>query len=65
MCVFFSCVFFSLKMPPHFVVVGGGIAGLAAVYTLRKYGKDCTVTLVEAQDRLGGKENTLFMYTVL
>ena len=37
----------------HVVVVGGGIAGLAAAYDLAKAG--VRVTLLEASDRLGGK----------
>jgi predicted NAD/FAD-binding protein/cyclopropane fatty-acyl-phospholipid synthase-like methyltransferase/DUF1365 family protein len=39
------------------VVVGSGIAGLAAVRTLAKHG--CDVTLVEADDRLGGHARTV------
>ncbi|MBU7600459.1 protoporphyrinogen oxidase [Streptomyces sp. P38-E01] len=39
--------------PPHALVVGGGIAGLAAAHEL--LGRGFTVTLVEAGDRLGGK----------
>lgn len=37
------------------VVVGGGIAGLAAAWELRRSGADVAVHLVEAGDRLGGK----------
>ncbi len=38
---------------PHVVVVGGGIAGLAAAHRLAHAGH--RVTLLEADDRLGGK----------
>ncbi|MBD0741716.1 protoporphyrinogen oxidase [Streptomyces sp. CBMA152] len=38
---------------PHIVVVGGGIAGLAAAHRLLEPG--VRVTLLEATDRLGGK----------
>lgn len=41
--------------PPHVVVVGGGIAGLAAAYRLTQLAPAVVVTLVEASDRLGGK----------
>ncbi|MEM7117475.1 MAG: protoporphyrinogen oxidase [Chloroflexota bacterium] len=37
------------------VVVGGGIAGLTAVYRLQKLRPDVEITLLEASDRLGGK----------
>lgn len=40
---------------PHVVVVGSGIAGLSAAWHLRK---DCHVTLLEANDRLGGHTHT-------
>jgi oxygen-dependent protoporphyrinogen oxidase len=39
------------------VVVGGGITGLAAAYTLDREG-DCEVVLLEAESRLGGKIGT-------
>lgn len=39
----------------HVVVVGGGIAGLAAVHRLVREAPDVHVTLIEAEDRLGGK----------
>ncbi|TNY36155.1 protoporphyrinogen oxidase [Thermomonospora catenispora] len=38
---------------PHVVVVGGGIAGLAAAFSLRD--KPVRVTVVEASSRIGGK----------
>ena len=44
-------------MPRSIAVVGGGIAGLAAAYELRKQqqaGLDVTFTLVETSKRLGG-----------
>ncbi|MFE6484945.1 flavin monoamine oxidase family protein [Streptomyces sp. NPDC057757] len=39
------------------VIVGGGIAGLAAAYELGKAGYDCTV--LEARDRTGGRNFTV------
>ncbi|MFG0307240.1 MAG: phytoene desaturase family protein [Phycisphaerales bacterium JB040] len=42
---------------PHVVVVGGGLAGLASATELR--GRGARVTLVEANDHLGGKMNVL------
>lgn len=41
----------------HLVVVGGGITGLAAAYTLVQAGGDFPqrVTLIETEERLGGK----------
>jgi oxygen-dependent protoporphyrinogen oxidase len=46
---------------PHIVIIGGGIAGLGAAYKLRRAadaGHDVTFTLVEKDDRLGGKIHT-------
>jgi oxygen-dependent protoporphyrinogen oxidase len=43
---------------PHVLVVGGGIAGLTAAYRLSQRADRPTVTLVEADDRLGGKLRT-------
>jgi protoporphyrinogen oxidase len=37
------------------VVVGGGIAGLAAARALEALRSDCEVVLVEQSPRLGGK----------
>ncbi len=37
------------------VIVGGGIAGLAAAYRLRQANPDLPITLVERDARLGGK----------
>jgi len=37
----------------HCVVIGAGLAGLAAAYRLKERG--CRVTVVEARDRLGGR----------
>jgi oxygen-dependent protoporphyrinogen oxidase len=37
------------------VVVGGGITGLTAAYRLTKVLPEATITLLEADDRLGGK----------
>jgi oxygen-dependent protoporphyrinogen oxidase len=39
----------------HLVVVGGGIAGLAAAYELTRADPSPEVTLFESSDRLGGK----------
>ncbi|MFF0742172.1 protoporphyrinogen oxidase [Streptomyces sp. NPDC004111] len=39
--------------PPHVVVIGGGISGLAAAHRL--VGSGARVTVLEATDRLGGK----------
>ncbi|WP_055702772.1 protoporphyrinogen oxidase [Streptomyces silaceus] len=39
----------------HAVVIGGGIAGLAAAHRLLASGTAARVTLLEASDRLGGK----------
>jgi len=41
--------------PPHVLVLGGGITGLAAAYRLSQRGDRPQVTLVEATSRLGGK----------
>jgi protoporphyrinogen/coproporphyrinogen III oxidase len=42
--------------PRHVVVVGGGIAGLAAAWSLRRHGRDSVrVTLLEGTDQIGGK----------
>ena len=38
---------------PHVVVIGGGIAGLAAAFFLREV--PCRVTVLEGSARLGGK----------
>lgn len=43
--------------PKRVVVVGGGLAGLASAVELR--GRGAEVTLVEANDHLGGKMNVL------
>ncbi len=48
---------------PHVVIVGGGITGLSAAYQLQKLrqqaGTSLRVTLLEAEDRLGGKVGTV------
>ena len=40
---------------PHVVVIGGGISGLAAAHRLVRDAPEVRVTLLEAEDRLGGK----------
>ncbi|HEY1730112.1 MAG TPA: FAD-dependent oxidoreductase, partial [Terriglobales bacterium] len=41
------------------VVIGGGISGLAAAYSLQKLeGKDANYLLLESSDHLGGKITT-------
>jgi protoporphyrinogen oxidase len=53
-----SRLFASQEAPlPHTVVIGGGICGLAAGFTLAEHGEQ--VTLIEAQDFLGGLATTL------
>ena len=37
------------------IIVGGGIAGLAATYRLMKTVPDAQITLIESDQRLGGK----------
>lgn len=48
---------------PHIAIVGGGITGLAAAYYLQRLrqqaGTPLRITLIEAQDRLGGKVGTV------
>ncbi|MGH2615413.1 MAG: protoporphyrinogen oxidase [Thermomicrobiales bacterium] len=39
----------------HVVVLGGGISGLAAAHRLLDAAPDVRITLIEAEDRLGGK----------
>jgi oxygen-dependent protoporphyrinogen oxidase len=48
---------------PHVVIVGGGITGLSAAYALQRLrqqaGMSLRVTLIEQDDRLGGKVGTV------
>jgi oxygen-dependent protoporphyrinogen oxidase len=47
------------RVVPRVVVVGGGIAGLAAAHELRRLLADrVAITIVESSDRLGGKLRT-------
>lgn len=39
----------------HVLIIGGGITGLAAAYQLQKIAPELQITLVEREDRLGGK----------
>jgi oxygen-dependent protoporphyrinogen oxidase len=39
----------------HIVIVGGGIAGLAAAYRLQQAASGLAITLIESDNRLGGK----------
>ncbi len=41
----------------HIAIIGSGITGLAAAYYAKEAGAH--VTLIEAQDRLGGKIKTI------
>ncbi len=41
--------------PPHVVVVGGGISGLAAAASLKRHAPDLRVTVLEGAKRIGGK----------
>ena len=45
-------------MPPHVVVVGGGITGLAAAHAVVGADRPSQVTLCEGTDRVGGKIHT-------
>lgn len=49
--------FFNRAIMPHIAIVGGGIAGLNALHTLKKHGIDATI--YEASNRIGGR-----MFTV-
>src|SRR4051794_6504797 len=42
-------------MSPHVVVIGGGIAGLAAAHAIHDARPDVSVTVLESSDRVGGK----------
>ena len=42
-------------MTKRIVIVGGGIAGLAVAYRLRKTASGVCITLLECDNRLGGK----------
>jgi monoamine oxidase len=44
-------------MAKSVIIIGGGIAGLAAANDLLKH--DCTVTVLEAKERFGGRIHTL------
>lgn len=37
------------------IIVGGGIAGLSAAYRLKRTAPDAAITLIESDQRLGGK----------
>jgi oxygen-dependent protoporphyrinogen oxidase len=40
---------------PHVLIIGGGIAGLAAAHRIRGLDSACRITIVDAAARLGGK----------
>ena len=40
---------------PHVLIIGGGIAGIAAAHRIRSLDSGCRVTIVDAAARLGGK----------
>ena len=44
--------------PPHVVIVGGGLAGLAAAVALVKSGLRPRITLIESRPRLGGRASS-------
>jgi oxygen-dependent protoporphyrinogen oxidase len=50
----------------HVAIVGGGIAGLAAAFRLNQLDPNLDVTLIEADSRLGGKIQTIYVdgYTI-
>jgi oxygen-dependent protoporphyrinogen oxidase len=50
-------------MKKHIVVIGGGMAGTAAAYHLRK--KGYSVTILEKNNRLGGRIHSLLMGGVI
>lgn len=43
-----------MSVSPHVVVIGGGLSGLTAAFYLRKHLPGARVTVLEAQDRIGG-----------
>ncbi|MBM7643834.1 oxygen-dependent protoporphyrinogen oxidase [Scopulibacillus daqui] len=47
-------------MGKRVVVAGGGLTGLSAAYYLQKQDKTLNITLVEANDTLGGKLQTVY-----
>jgi monoamine oxidase len=57
-----------MKKPKECIVIGGGLAGLAAAYRLKDY--RFHVTVLEARDRLGGRVLThrflmLFLLSII
>jgi oxygen-dependent protoporphyrinogen oxidase len=46
------------EQPKRVVIVGGGITGLAAARYLQSHARDLALTLIEGDDRLGGKIST-------
>jgi monoamine oxidase len=48
----------SIEARPHVIVIGAGLAGLAAARTLRKH--NIEVTILEARPRIGGGLHSAF-----
>jgi uncharacterized protein len=49
----------NMTSPQRIAVIGSGISGLASAWLLQRQAQDRTVTLFEAESRLGGHANTV------